>query len=144
MQQIIQIILLLLVIVAALQRHHELHDLSCQVLNSICRSSNHFARERSQPQRGLQLPGLECALPGSATLRQYETGSGAKDRAGRPLPLLELNDSRWQISGAEGGAGCRVSDLRSTPSAHSERNLALIMLFFNLAQLLMYAGGRSK
>jgi predicted metalloprotease with PDZ domain len=52
-------------------------------------------------QRELQLP-VWNALYQVRDFAQYVNWVRAKDRAGRPLTVRELDKSRWQISGAEG------------------------------------------
>src|ERR1700733_8461784 len=54
-------------------------------------------------QRDLQLP-VWNALYQVRDFAQYVNWVRAKDRSGRPLPVQELNDSRWRIAGAQGGA----------------------------------------
>ena len=54
-------------------------------------------------QRELQLP-VWNALYQIRDFAQYVNWVRAKDRSGNPLPLRELNMSRWQLQGAEHGA----------------------------------------
>jgi len=88
-------------------------------------------------QRELQLP-VWNALYQVRNFAQYVNWVRAKDRAGRPLPLLELNDSRWQISGAEGGAVVEYQIYVDSFGPFGAQ-LSAHHAFFNLAQLLMYA-----
>jgi predicted metalloprotease with PDZ domain len=87
-------------------------------------------------QRELQLP-VWNALYQVRDFAQYVNWMHAKDRAGRPLPVEELNDSRWQIAGSEGGAIIEYQiyvDSFGPFGAQFNSHHA----FFNLAQLLMY------
>jgi predicted metalloprotease with PDZ domain len=87
-------------------------------------------------QRELQLP-VWNALYQVRDFAQYVNWIRAKDRAGHPLPVHELNDSRWQIAGAEGGAIVEYqiyTDSFGPFGAQFNSHHA----FFNLAQLLMY------
>src|SRR5580693_2212007 len=54
-------------------------------------------------QRELQLP-VWNALYQIRDFAQYVNWVRAKNRSGDPLPVHELDKSRWQIQGAEGGA----------------------------------------
>ncbi len=85
----------------------------------------------------MQLP-VWNALYQVRNFAQYVNWVRAKDRAGRPLPLLELNDSRWQISGAEGGAVVEYQIYVDSFGPFGAQ-LSAHHAFFNLAQLLMYA-----
>src|ERR1700691_1850496 len=49
------------------------------------------------PQRELQLP-VWNALYQVRDFAQYVNWIRAKDRAGRPIPVVELNKGRWQIA----------------------------------------------
>ncbi|MGA9509287.1 MAG: PDZ domain-containing protein [Candidatus Sulfotelmatobacter sp.] len=87
-------------------------------------------------QRDLQLP-VWNALYQIRDFAQYVNWVRAKDRSGRPLPVQELNDSRWQITGAQGGAVIEYQiyvDSFGPFGAQLNPHHA----FFNLAQLLMY------
>jgi predicted metalloprotease with PDZ domain len=87
-------------------------------------------------QRELQLP-VWNALYQVRDFAQYVNWVRAKNRAGSALPLRELNDSRWQITGAEGGAIIEYQiyvDSFGPFGAQFNSHHA----FFNLAQLLMY------
>jgi predicted metalloprotease with PDZ domain len=135
MQQIIQIILLLLVIVVR-----------CSAITnytiSFASPEQHFVEVQiilpeGAAQRELQLP-VWNALYQVRNFAQYVNWVRAKDRAGRPLPLLELNDSRWQISGAEGGAVVEYQIYVDSFGPFGAQ-LSAHHAFFNLAQLLMYA-----
>jgi predicted metalloprotease with PDZ domain len=87
-------------------------------------------------QRELQLP-VWNALYQVRDFAQYVNWVRAKDRAGHPIPLLELNKSRWQISGAEGGAVVEYQMYVDSFGPFGAQ-LNLHHAFFNLAQVLMY------
>ncbi|MGA7298848.1 MAG: PDZ domain-containing protein, partial [Candidatus Sulfotelmatobacter sp.] len=87
-------------------------------------------------QRDLQLP-VWNALYQVRDFAQYVNWVRAKDRSGRSLPVQELNDSRWRIVDAEGGAVINYQiyvDSFGPFGAQLNPHHA----FFNLAQLLMY------
>jgi predicted metalloprotease with PDZ domain len=87
-------------------------------------------------QRDLQLP-VWNALYQVRDFAQYVNWVRAKDRSGRPLPVQELNDSRWRIADAQGGAVIEYQiyvDSFGPFGAQLNPHHA----FFNLAQLLMY------
>ena len=87
-------------------------------------------------QRDLQLP-VWNALYQVRDFAQYVNWVRAKDRSGRSLPVQELNDSRWRIAGAQGGAIVNYQiyvDSFGPFGAQLNPHHA----FFNLAQLLMY------
>jgi predicted metalloprotease with PDZ domain len=87
-------------------------------------------------QRDLQLP-VWNALYQVRDFAQYVNWIRAKDRAGRPLAVRALEKSRWQISGAEGGAVVEYQIYVSTPGPFgAEFNSR--HAFFNLAEILMY------
>ena len=87
-------------------------------------------------QRDLQLP-VWNALYQVRDFAQYVNWVRAKDRSGHPLPVQELNDSRWRITDAEGGA---VIDYQIYVDSFGPFGAQLNPhhAFFNLAQLLMY------
>ena len=87
-------------------------------------------------QRELQLP-VWNALYQVRDFSQYVNWIRAKDRAGRTIPLRELNKGRWQISNAQGGATVEYQiyvDSFGPFGAQLNPHHA----FFNLAQLLIY------
>jgi predicted metalloprotease with PDZ domain len=87
-------------------------------------------------QRELQLP-VWNALYQIRDFVQYVNWVRAKDRAGRPLAIRELQKSLWQISGAEHGAIVEYQifvDSFGPFGAQFNPHHA----FFNLAQILMY------
>jgi predicted metalloprotease with PDZ domain len=88
------------------------------------------------PQRELQLP-VWNALYQVRDFAQYINWVRAKDRAGQPSAVRELNKSRWQISAAEGGALVEYQiyvDTFGPFGAQFNSHHA----FLNLAQILMY------
>ncbi len=87
-------------------------------------------------QRELQLP-VWNALYQIRDFAQYVNWVRAKDRAGHPLPLRELDKSRWQIQGAQAGAIVNYQIYVDSPGPFGAQ-LNLHHAFFNLAQLLMY------
>ena len=87
-------------------------------------------------QRDLQLP-VWNALYQVRDFAQYVNWVRAQDRSGHPLPVQELNDSRWRIVDAQGGAVINYQiyiDSFGPFGAQLNPHHA----FFNLAQLLMY------
>ncbi len=87
-------------------------------------------------QRELQLP-VWNALYQIRDFAQYVNWVRAKDRAGRLLTVRALDKSRWQISGAEGGAVFDYQIYVSAPGPFgAEFNSH--HAFFNLAEILMY------
>ncbi|MGA2022937.1 MAG: PDZ domain-containing protein [Candidatus Sulfotelmatobacter sp.] len=134
-QQIAQIVLLLLVIVVR-----------CSAITnytiSLANPEEHLVEVQiilpeGAAQRELQLP-VWNALYQVRNFAQYVNWVRAKDRAGRPLSLLELNDSRWQISGTEGGAVVEYQIYVDSFGPFGAQ-LSAHHAFLNLAQLLMYA-----
>lgn len=87
-------------------------------------------------QRDLQLP-VWNALYQIRDFAQYINWIHAKDRAGNPLPLRELNIGRWQIQGAERGAIVEYEIYADAPGPFNAQ-LDPHHAFFNLAQLLIY------
>ncbi|MGB0008708.1 MAG: PDZ domain-containing protein [Candidatus Sulfotelmatobacter sp.] len=87
-------------------------------------------------QRDLQLP-VWNALYQVRDFAQFVNWVRALDRSGRSLPVQELNDSRWRICDAQGGAVINYQiyiDSFGPFGAQLNPHHA----FFNLAQLLMY------
>ena len=87
-------------------------------------------------QRELQLP-VWNALYQVRDFAQYVNWVRAKDRSGNPLPVRELDKSRWQISGTERGAIVEYQIYADSPGPFNAQ-LNTHHAFFNLAQLLMY------
>ena len=87
-------------------------------------------------QRELQLP-VWNALYQVRDFAQYVNWVRAKDRSGNPLGVRELNKSRWQIEGAEGGAIVEYQIFADSAGPFNAQ-LNGHHAFFNLAQILMY------
>ncbi len=87
-------------------------------------------------QRELQLP-VWNALYQIRDFSQYINWIHAKDRAGHPLAVRELDKSRWQIQSAEGGAVIDYQIYVDSPGPFGAQ-LNSHHAFFNLAQILMY------
>ncbi|MGZ4790152.1 MAG: M61 family metallopeptidase [Terriglobales bacterium] len=87
-------------------------------------------------QRDLQLP-VWNALYQVRDFAQYVNRVHAKDRAGKPLSVSELNKSRWQIQGAEHGAIVEYQIYVDQPGPFNAQ-LNTHHAFFNLAEILMY------
>ncbi|HVR26131.1 MAG TPA: hypothetical protein VMU26_22760 [Candidatus Polarisedimenticolia bacterium] len=87
-------------------------------------------------QRELQLP-VWNALYQVRDFAQYVNWVRAKDRAGRPLTVQQLNKSRWQVSGAETGTILEYQIFVDSFGPFGAQ-LNSHHAFFNLAQLLIY------
>jgi len=87
-------------------------------------------------QRELQLP-VWNALYQVRDFAQYINWVRAKDRAGRTLGIRKLDKSRWQVSGAEGGAVVEYQ-IYADSSGPFGAQLSRHHAFFNLAQILMF------
>jgi predicted metalloprotease with PDZ domain len=87
-------------------------------------------------QRDLQLP-VWNALYQVRDFAQYVNWIRAKDRSGHPLPVRELDKSRWQIQGADAGAIVEYQIYVDSPGPFGAQ-LNPHHAFFNLAQILMY------
>ena len=87
-------------------------------------------------QRELQLP-VWNALYQIRDFSQYVNWVRAKDRAGQSIPVRQVNDSRWQISGAQGGAIVEYQIFLDLPGPFGAQ-LDARHAFFNLAEFLMY------
>jgi predicted metalloprotease with PDZ domain len=88
-------------------------------------------------QRELQLP-VWNALYQVRDFAQFVNWVRAKDRSGNPLLVHQLNKSRWQISGAVGGAIVEYQIYVDSPGPFNAQ-LNTHHAFFNLAQILMYS-----
>ena len=93
-------------------------------------------------QRQLQLP-VWNALYQIRDFSQFINWVRAKDLAGRPLSVRELDKSRWQISGAEGGATVEYQIYVDAFGPFGAQ-LSPRHAFFNLAQILMYPADARK
>lgn len=87
--------------------------------------------------RELQLP-VWNALYQVRDFAQYINWVHAKDRAGQPLAVRQLNTSRWQISGAQAGAIVDYQIFADSPGPFGAQ-LNSHHAFLNLAQVLMYS-----
>ncbi|HTW56776.1 MAG TPA: PDZ domain-containing protein [Terriglobales bacterium] len=87
-------------------------------------------------QRELQLP-VWNALYQVRDFSQYVDWVRAKDRAGRELTVRELDESRWEIEGAENGAVVEYQIYADSPGPFGAQ-LNPHHAFFNLAEVLMY------
>jgi predicted metalloprotease with PDZ domain len=87
-------------------------------------------------QRELQLP-VWNALYQVRDFAEFVNWVRAKDRAGRPLTVRELDKSRWQIADAQAGAVVEYQIFVDSPGPFgAEFNSH--HAFFNLAEVLMY------
>src|SRR6202167_6436559 len=86
--------------------------------------------------RELQLP-VWNALYQVRDFAQYINWVRAKDRAGRALAVRALDKSRWQITGAEGGAVVEYQIFVDSPGPFGAQ-FNSHHAFLNLAQVLMY------
>ncbi|HEV2170595.1 MAG TPA: hypothetical protein VGR40_06590 [Candidatus Binatus sp.] len=86
--------------------------------------------------RELQLP-VWNALYQVRDFAQYINWIRAKDRAGKPLPLDEINDSRWHLQGATNGAIVEYQIYTDSPGPFGAQ-LNAHHAFLNLAQVLIY------
>ena len=87
-------------------------------------------------QRDLQLP-VWNALYQVRDFAQYVNWVRAKDAAGRPLSVRNLNKSLWRIEGAESGGEVQYEIVADRPGPYSAE-LNPEHAFFNLAEILMY------
>jgi predicted metalloprotease with PDZ domain len=87
-------------------------------------------------QRELQLP-VWNALYQVRDFAQYVNWVRAKDRSGKPLPVRELDKSRWQIQGAESGTIVEYQIYVDSPGPFGAQ-VNPHHAFLNLAQILMY------
>ena len=88
-------------------------------------------------ERELQLP-VWNSLYQVRDFSQYLNWVKATDKSGRPLPMRELDKSRWRLSGAENGAEIRYeiqADLGTPYDAQLNDHHA----FFHWAEVLMYS-----
>jgi predicted metalloprotease with PDZ domain len=85
--------------------------------------------------RELQLP-VWNALYQVRDFSQYMNWIRAES-AGKPLPLIQLNKSRWKITGAENGARIHYEMFSDNPGPYGAQ-LNSRHAFFNLAEILCY------
>jgi predicted metalloprotease with PDZ domain len=86
--------------------------------------------------RELQLP-VWNALYQVRDFSQYMNWIRAKDPSGHMLPLIQLNASRWEISGVANGAVVEY-EMFSNDSGSFGAELNAQHAFFNLAEILLY------
>jgi predicted metalloprotease with PDZ domain len=86
--------------------------------------------------RELQLP-VWNALYQIRDFSQYVNWIRAKDRAGKPLAVKELNSSRWELDAGADGAIVEYEMYVDSPGPFGAQ-LNLHHAFVNLAQILMY------
>lgn len=89
-------------------------------------------------ERELQLP-VWNALYQVRDFSQYMNWIRA-DSAGKPLPLIQLNKSRWKIGGAENGARVQYEMFSGIPGPYGAQ-VNSQHAFFNLAEILCYIEG---
>ena len=87
-------------------------------------------------RRELQLP-VWNALYQVRDFAQYVNWVRAKDRSGKALPVRELDKSRWQVEGADGGAIVEYQIYVDSPGPFGAQ-VNPHHAFLNLAQVLMY------
>jgi predicted metalloprotease with PDZ domain len=88
------------------------------------------------PARELQLP-VWNALYQIRDFSQYVNWIRARDRAGKPLAIRELDKSRWQIEGAADGAVVEYDIYLDSPGPFGAQ-INAHHAFLNLAEVLMY------
>ncbi|MGE5053025.1 MAG: M61 family metallopeptidase [Acidobacteriota bacterium] len=108
---------------------------------SLAKPEQHLAHVQillpaGHPVRELQLP-VWNALYQIRDFSQYLNWIRARDRAGTPLAIRELDKSRWQIEGAADGAVVEYDIYLDTPGPFGAQ-LNAHHAFFNLAEVLMY------
>jgi predicted metalloprotease with PDZ domain len=96
----------------------------------------HITLPPGPAQRELQLP-VWNALYQIRDFAQFVNWFRAKDRSGNPLPVRELDKSRWQIQGTANGAIVDYQIFVDSPGPFGAQ-LNPHHAFFNLAQILMY------
>jgi predicted metalloprotease with PDZ domain len=92
--------------------------------------------QEGSPERELQLP-VWNALYQVRDFAQYVNWVHAKDGAGHALAVRELDKSRWQVTGAQGGGVVEYQIFADSPGPFGAQ-LNSHHAFFNLAQILMY------
>lgn len=89
-----------------------------------------------EAERELQLP-VWNALYQVRDFSQYVNWVRAKDRAGREIPIHEINASRWKIEHAQDGVIVEYQIFADSPAPFGAQ-FNLHHAFFNLAEILMY------
>jgi predicted metalloprotease with PDZ domain len=128
---------LAMVLCASLANCHAATDYTISLVNPAQHLVEvQISMSQGSSQRELQLP-VWNALYQIRDFAQYVNSIRATDRAGRPLSVRELETSRWQVSGAEGGA---IVDYQIYADSFGPFGAQLTPhhAFFNLAQILMY------
>ncbi len=87
--------------------------------------------------RELQLP-VWNALYQVRDFSQFVTNIHAADFAGHPLALVQLNKSRWKLTGAKNGARVEYEMFAGDPGPFGAE-LNRTHAFFNLAEILLYS-----
>ena len=87
--------------------------------------------------RELQLP-VWNALYQVRDFAQFMDKANATDLGGHSLPLVQLNKSRWSLSGAKGGAHIEYEMFANDPGPYGAE-LNRTHAFFNLAEILLYS-----
>jgi predicted metalloprotease with PDZ domain len=87
-------------------------------------------------ERDLQLP-VWNALYQIRDFAQYVNWVRGRDNVGHPLVISKADKSRWQLSGAEGGAEIEY-EIFADQSGPFGAQLNAHHAFFNLAEILMY------
>jgi len=90
-------------------------------------------------ERELQLP-VWNALYQVRDFSEYMQSIRAEDLSQRPLAVLEVNKSRWRISGAQDGARVLYQMFSDDPGPYGAE-LDPRHAFFNLAEILCYVEG---
>jgi predicted metalloprotease with PDZ domain len=90
--------------------------------------------------RELQLP-VWNALYQVRDFSQYMDWIRAQDGSGHALPLIQMNASRWKVTGADKGALVDY-EMFSNDSGSFGAELNAQHAFFNLAEILIYVEGR--
>ncbi len=108
---------------------------------SLSNPGKHFVEVQivlpeGRSERQFQLP-VWNALYQIRDFAQYVNWIRAKDRAGRPLPIIQLDKSQWRIVGAENGAVLQYEMFVDSPGPFGAQ-LNTHHAFLNLAQILMY------
>jgi predicted metalloprotease with PDZ domain len=108
---------------------------------SLVLSAQHLAQVQiilsdGAAKRELQLP-VWNALYQVRDFAQYVNWVHAKDRAGKPLTVHDVNKSLWEIDGAESGAIVDYQIYVDSPGPFGAQ-FNSHHAFFNLAQILMY------
>ncbi len=88
------------------------------------------------PTRELQLP-VWNALYQVRDFSQFVNWVRAKDGEGKPIPVRQVDKSRWHINSAQNGASVEYEIVVNEPGPYGAQ-LNAHHAFFNLAEILMY------